>query len=450
MLYSLTYRRPAYVEGLSGTPTSSTNEELDCRRNSLRSGSSNVCAGIPDALSFDRIVEGGTCPPCTIRDFTDYLRFVERSAENLQFFIWCRDYEKRFKKAKTTDIALAPEWTQQQQDAAVQATRFKPRSSKGDDVVELFKGTDFENRAQVTVSDMKDPFATPPRTPAENPKHPWEHHSTRLSENNSIYTVSNSDSYRQVAREAFNAAGLRQPFTIQPFREEIDRIIAIYFVHGAPRELNISAREKSALLQALQYTTHPSALRPVQKSVEYSLRRQAHPNFVRWTIRNGNGPRVLFARALGVSLILAGFITAILVTLSKAGRGWRVIAAVGWLCGISTLIAAWRGMCVVLHGFHHRHLRPWELFQDSESEVEMKKTSFDSFSSSNSYEDEPWVVKYEKRNCLRKIIDREVWIEEPALRKIQDTIFLQSLLAALIVTIILIAVFVPVPSGKLY
>lgn len=115
--------------------------------------------------------------------------------------------------------------------------------------------------------------------------------------------------------------------------------------------------------------------------------------------------------------------------------------------------------CVVLHGLHHRHVRPWELFVsdipgegDSTSSIKEEKSSssFDSFGSSNSYEDEPWVIKYHKRNVIRKIFDREVWIEEPALRQIQDTIFVQSLLFALLCSGVLVAVFVAVPGAGLF
>src|SRR5437667_12809087 len=63
----------------------------------------------------------------------------------------------------------------------------------------------------------------------------------------------------------------------------------------------------------------------------------------------------------------------------------------------------------VLHGMHRRHLRPWELFieDDEVSSYELKKISLDTVFTSNSYEDEPWVVKYDKRNIIRKIFDRE-------------------------------------------
>lgn len=214
--------------------------------------------------------------------------------------------------------------------------------------------------------------------------------------------------------------------------------------------MNISDRERTALLKALEYTTHPTAFHAIQASVENMLRRQAHPNFIRWTICNGNRPRVIFARGLGVATIILGLIAAILVTLSHANHAWRILAAFGWIVGVATLVAGWKGMCVVLHGMHHRHLRPWELFEGTESEVELKKTSFDSFGTENSYEDAPWVVKYEKRNLIRKVFDREIWIEEPALRQIQDTIFIQSVLCGLVVAGIFTAIFVSVPNGNFY
>jgi len=135
--------------------------------------------------------------------------------------------------------------------------------------------------------------------------------------------------------------------TIQPFREEISRIISIYIADGSPRQLNLSAKERATLLHALANTTHPSAFRTVHHTIEWSLRHQAHPNFIRWTICNGNRPRVIFARGLGVGGIVGGIVAAILVTLSSARRGWRVLSAIGFMIGIATLIAAWKGMCVV-------------------------------------------------------------------------------------------------------
>ena len=202
-------------------------------------------------------------------------------------------------------------------------------------------------------------------------------------------------------------------------------------------------------------------------TIEWTLRHQAHPNFIRYTICNGNRPRVIFARGLGIGGIVGGLLCAVIFTLSSAGRGWRALSGVGFFIGIATLIAAWKGMCVVssslllpnayadtrqvLHGMHHRHLRPWELFSEEDSsDYEMKKDSMESFGSNNSYENEPWIAKYEKRNAIRKIFDREVWIQEPALRQIQDTIFLQAVLGAFVLSAVAVAIFVPLPKGNYF
>lgn len=207
------------------------------------------------------------------------------------------------------------------------------------------------------------------------------------------------------------------------------------------------------MLHALQHTTHPTAFRSIVTTVEYSLRKQAHPNFIRWTICNGNRPRVVFARGLGIAGIIAGFVADLLITLSHASRAWRVLPIIGWFIGIATLVAAWKGMCVVLHGLHHRHLRPWELFSDSSEEVtDEKLMSAETLVSSerNSFEEEPWVPRYKKRNMIRKIFDREIWIQEPALRQIQDTIFVQAVLGSLVASCVVVGIFCAVPHGNFY
>ena len=102
---------------------------------------------------------------------------------------------------------------------------------------------------------------------------------------------------------------------------------------------------------------------------------------------------------------------------------------------------------------HHRHLRPWELFvdaDDGDAASCLETGSLESIASRNSHEDAPWVARYEKRNILRKILDREVWIQEPALRQVQDTIFVQALLVALLATAAIVGVFVALPGGGMF
>lgn len=400
----------------------------------------------------------------------DFLVYIEHDAENLQFFLWYRDYLKRWSELPEREQKLAPEWTAEQAQQArneVLSEKVAAKKTGNVEAAEVFKGTDFESKG-FKSGEAPNPFNTPPRTPSHEGRDSMAPSTVGWSEDAS--TLGGSMIHHQKkSANAFEEVGAHQPFTIQPFREEISRIISIYVAEGGVRKLNLSAKERTILLKALSNTTHPSAFRDVVATVEGSLRQQAHPNFIRWTICNGNPPRQTFARGLGIGGIVAGIVYGIIITLSDANRGWRALAFLAFFIGIATLFAAWKGMCVVLHGMHHRHLRPWELFasEDSDSsDYSLGKGSFDTLGSANSYEDEPWIAKYDKRNVIRKIFDREVWIQEPALRQIQDTIFIQALITAFVTggiltgmshtlylltsTNICTAIFLAVPAGNYF
>ena len=102
---------------------------------------------------------------------------------------------------------------------------------------------------------------------------------------------------------------------------------------------------------------------------------------------------------------------------------------------------------------HHRHILPWELFEDDPDQSSNEKSmgmSVESLGSSNSYEDEPWIARYKKRNIIRKVFDREVWVKEKALRRIQDTIFVQAVLGGFVLSVIIVGLFCAVPRGNYY
>jgi hypothetical protein len=259
-------------------------------------------------------------------------------------------------------------------------------------------------------------------------------------------------------------------------REEINRILRHYLAFTAPRELNLSHKDRALCLHALQHTTHPSALLPAITIAEATLRGQSHPNFIRWSICNGNRPRVFFVRTMGVTNTILGFIIAILLTVSGASRWWRIFAAVEWFLGISTMVAAYKGLCVILHKTHARNLRPWEQEMDSEfgeiratdtqvaaaeesEETEkgeygkrptFRPTSMQTFGPRNSFEGKTWRERYEKKLLVSKVFEKNVWIQDETLRVLQDKIVLGANLWAVIITIPLTIAFVALPSGGFY
>lgn len=68
MVYSLGYRRPSHVTSSSANSLSGS-EKQDSINESIQSNGSSMSHGIPSALSFDRIIAGGTCPVCVENPF---------------------------------------------------------------------------------------------------------------------------------------------------------------------------------------------------------------------------------------------------------------------------------------------------------------------------------------------------------------------------------------------
>lgn len=147
----------------------------------------------------------------------NFLLCVEHSAENLQFYLWHRSYAERFSSTTTPDMALAPEWTQEQQDetfARLQREhreRFRRNSAMMSSVI---KNTDFSrdskstNLGSLRVSEKhstnlahkdSNPFSTPPTTPL------------RIDELSSTASRSDAATWRSQAEDAFAADGIQAP-----------------------------------------------------------------------------------------------------------------------------------------------------------------------------------------------------------------------------------------------
>lgn len=66
MVYSLTYRRPPHVEPRRASLASEKTGQ-SVGGSTLNDSQDSINFGIPEALSFDRIIDGGTCPVSGLR-----------------------------------------------------------------------------------------------------------------------------------------------------------------------------------------------------------------------------------------------------------------------------------------------------------------------------------------------------------------------------------------------
>ncbi|KAL8910643.1 MAG: hypothetical protein Q9171_004098 [Xanthocarpia ochracea] len=441
------YRRPDYVAKLPG-PMNLTQCQVYIDRTQKHR------RAIPPELSFENVLQNKALPPCTLQDFMDYLVYVSHNAENLQFWIWLQAYTKRFYAIPPTEQALSPPWSV---DNRNQPTGNAPNQQPST----ADKSKCVMSKYEVNF-DQQDPSNSPNALV-----------STQFDKPSHISGVTQPNKSAADSVEDANAqAGLGwQSFSIQPFRSEIDRVISHYIATESPRELNLSHKTRTAVLHALHHTTHPSAFSLVQDIVEGTLRGQSHPNFIRWSICNGNKPKVLFLRNAGIAHVVCGIILATILILSNTSRWWRLFCFPLFLVGLSIIVATYKGLCLVIHTGRSRNLRPWEQFRDgaffrsfeTDDEASLSNdevysmsnrgdnskggTFMDTFGRGNSYDHEPWVERYEKQPLLQKIFPKNIWIQNDTIRILQDRIVWQSHLWSLLVSVPLTAAILAVPRA---
>lgn len=153
----------------------------------------------------------------------NYLIYIEYAAENLQFFLWHRDYVKRFAELRPNERALAPEWTVEQAEAEALASQAVTTSGQkliSREVATVFKGTDF---APPTASMIElksgDPFHTPPRTPTAGGRDSVTPSEFGWGESDSVLRTP-ARSYRKTAAGAFAEADLKW----QPCKTQCDAL----------------------------------------------------------------------------------------------------------------------------------------------------------------------------------------------------------------------------------
>lgn len=97
----------------------------------------------------------------------NYLKYIELAAENLQFYLWLRNYTKRFEELRENEKALSPEWLpEHESETPVQ----RPKVFDADTTA-VFQGTAFASDPKIADVEKSNPFFTPPRTPNTDAMH---------------------------------------------------------------------------------------------------------------------------------------------------------------------------------------------------------------------------------------------------------------------------------------
>ena len=152
--------------------------------------------------------------PCSVRDFLNYLKYIEHSAENLQFYLWFQDYSARFEQLPAGERALAQEWshTKAETDAVGNTSTAKVSKQAKEHVKDALKDTDFADGKPKPAVDSADPFDTPDKTPSLEEKRDGLSEYGSSSGNGT--TTTTSAEHRFMADHAFDEAGMKwQPCT---------------------------------------------------------------------------------------------------------------------------------------------------------------------------------------------------------------------------------------------
>lgn len=140
----------------------------------------------------------------------NYMKYIEHDAENLQFFLWFRDYCQRFENLPASEKALSPAWTTAQVESDAQAVK-SARGKRVDPVIaSVLRGTDFgDGIAQPVISmEKRDPFQDSARTPSTEDRREMVS-SDYSSSFEDEKTLDSQFSLSQKADEAFGDAGMK-------------------------------------------------------------------------------------------------------------------------------------------------------------------------------------------------------------------------------------------------
>ncbi|KAK0375284.1 hypothetical protein CLIM01_07370 [Colletotrichum limetticola] len=433
----------------------------DCRR--YRRRAKRTDKWIPPQLAFEEVIRNNTESPCSLNDFVDYLVYVEQDAEPLQFFLWYCGYVHSWTTLAPEQRALAPRWDPDRGRKLTAKERRAKNSSKVSNILEMLDEDSSYAQAKAGGNHTRNTSS------ATNFSHP---RATGLR-----------DGEKEEVEEGTAPQGktTKSPASSQPFRADIDAITKHYIHADAPRRLNLTKDDRTAVLKATSSTTHPSALLPAFEKAEALLRGKLHPDFIRHSMANANRAATHLLRLLGLLLLTLGLGLDVTLILSSFSRYYRLLSTPLLFFGLAILVAALDGVSLSLHLARRRHVRPWEvpdleagrgngagMYKNKKERVPhrraatsesvagavdpLRKPALSTLGAENylSFKGEEWVAAYERRWLWRRVFERSRASRNKHLRILQDGVVAGAVLWASLATIGVGVGSVFIPSYHLF
>ncbi|RDW88010.1 hypothetical protein BP6252_00042 [Coleophoma cylindrospora] len=433
------YKKPSYVdikqfatslqEKADRSATSTPRPSVELERPST--------AEVPSKLNLERILKNQTCSPMSLHDFYMYLKHIEYSSENLEFYLWFLDYEASYTSNSYPPNDTDRPWPGTSCDKT--SCRDSMRSTESqDESLDLEKGQSLFPGQVITALTSSAANAHALSMAGSGP-------CSRVKEEghrSSVMSLSFASVFRAKVVENL-ALGETTPLNetarlMEARRRELQNISATYLIQGAPAELNIPFKMRNKALEAIATSSAPEHLKPIADHCYLLLRSCSHRNFVRLGVSNGTFETICMATSVGIAMTLAGFLCMLLLafaspTIHQSSR-WRGLASFPlWSIGIGLILSGLRGSCFFLLLFSRRQPLPWEKVEDDASIISAgpkKRNLWNSFFSK------------------LMIFDRKMRVKDDNLRRLQRKIVFQSILGGVAFAVLMEIVFLVLPIWK--
>ncbi|KAH8587586.1 hypothetical protein B0O99DRAFT_694352 [Bisporella sp. PMI_857] len=411
------YKKPNYVEfkefadkkARPQTPNSSS------PRASIDSRASR---DIPSKLNLEKILKNQTCSPMSLYDFHMYLKHIEHSAENLEFFVWFKNFEAG---RLTGNISRPQSKSSQSHDFGFPSDKSsvveRDDKSFNISVTESQENLNFQHADMYAqISSLVDQGCAKhcaPRKDKRSKSCPDDEDSAGVEV--AVLNLSELVSDNEQAR-----------------RTELDTIKCLFLIPGAPKELNIPSTMRQKVLEDISTSTSAANLKPVADHVYMLLKNCSHRNFLRLGVGNGTFETLCMATGLGIVLTVTGVLAMLLLAFASPSihhcNRWRALGLWPmWTIGVGLILSGMRGSCFFLLLFSRRQRLPWEHFDDDASTIAKKKNKLLRFFSK------------------LMIFDRKVKVKDDNLRYLQRKIVLQSCLGGVLFATMMEIFFLALP-----
>ncbi|KAH9808698.1 hypothetical protein DFH28DRAFT_1068429 [Melampsora americana] len=260
-------------------------------------------------IQLKDILKGEHLPPLTLKEFEDYLIHVEKSPENLFFYLWLQDYTRYYRQ-----------W----EKSLAQHSSEKASQSKG-------------------ISQDPPLYRTSPRSPRFDHLQPFSPINFEISNKHTNISL----------------------HTPLPQHLLISKSIAVqtFFNPNSILELNLSCEVKRKILLDILVTSDPSIFRHVREETFMMLEESMR----RWLIRtegNADDSRIAFAICLGLTGITLSIILVSIVLINESQRYLRLLITPLFWLSFSTLVSGLYRTCPIIYLFgSYRQIHSWELLK---------------------------------------------------------------------------------------